>query len=111
YQLFNTERSKTMYEYVIGLQNKGYEVVYTLDEDNRLNAIFFAPKSGVECARRMPENLVIDATYKINTHKLTFVNIVGTSSVESTEPGTLMTFEVAGAFISEEGNNHYEWVL
>ena len=100
-----------MYEYINGLEERDYEVFYTVDNDQRINAVFFAPKTGIEKARRMPENLVIDSTYKINAHKLTFVNIVGTSSVESTKPGTLMTFEVAGAFISEEGNTQYEWVL
>ncbi|OBZ81438.1 hypothetical protein A0J61_10513 [Choanephora cucurbitarum] len=100
-----------MYEYITGSVEKDYQVFYTVDNDQRINAVFFAPKTGIEEARRMPENLVIDSTYKINTHKPTFVNIVGTSSVRSTKPGTLMTFEVAGAFISEEGNTQYEWVL
>lgn len=53
---------------------------------------------------------MIDATYK-NAHRLAFINIVGTSSVEGTKPNTLVTFEVAGAFISEEGFNQYQWVL
>ncbi|KAI8372603.1 hypothetical protein EDC96DRAFT_585303 [Choanephora cucurbitarum] len=35
YRFFSTQRGKMMYEYVIGLQNKGYEVFYTLDSDRR----------------------------------------------------------------------------
>ncbi|OBZ80255.1 hypothetical protein A0J61_11696 [Choanephora cucurbitarum] len=59
----------------------------------------------------MPENLLIDETYKINAHRLALINIVVTSSVEGTKPNTLVTFEVAGALISEEGFSQYHWVL
>lgn len=59
----------------------------------------------------MPESLIIDATYKLNAHKLVFVDIVGTSNVMSKKHGTLATFEIAGAWIREEHTYCYEWVL
>jgi hypothetical protein len=48
--------------------------------------------------------LTIDATYKTNAHKMSLVNIVGTSNVSSIKVGNncLQTFAIAAAFVNSE---------
>jgi hypothetical protein len=60
----------------------------------------------------MSESIIIDATYKTNNHKLTFINVVGTSSTSKDGTrGTLLTFAIAGAWVSNELGGTYNWVL
>ncbi|ORE05383.1 hypothetical protein BCV72DRAFT_336634 [Rhizopus microsporus var. microsporus] len=62
-------------------------------------------------AKRMPESLIIDATYKSNAHKQAFINIVGASSVVSRNLDSLATLEIVGAWVIEEQTYNYAWAL
>ena len=44
YRFLSTERNKMMYEYINGLKERDYEIFYTVDNDQRIYAVFFAPK-------------------------------------------------------------------
>ncbi|CEG83554.1 hypothetical protein RMATCC62417_17455 [Rhizopus microsporus] len=47
-------------------------------------------------ARRMPECIAIDATYKTNCHELTLLNIVGTNNTTRDIRDTLIAYHIAG---------------
>ncbi|CEG66588.1 hypothetical protein RMATCC62417_03135 [Rhizopus microsporus] len=78
-----------MYTFISSLQEKNYLVRFTVNSQ------------------------YLDATYKTNVHKLTFVNIVGTSNVTSTNSGreSLQTFLIACAWVSNELEATYTWVF
>ncbi|PHZ17418.1 uncharacterized protein RHIMIDRAFT_310142 [Rhizopus microsporus ATCC 52813] len=61
----------------------------------------------------MPDSIAVDATYKTNTHKLTFINIAGTSNVTSTSSGrgNLQTFPVDSAWMNNELETTYTWIF
>ncbi|KAF7722248.1 hypothetical protein EC973_003498 [Apophysomyces ossiformis] len=111
YNLFKSEYGKKMFDYIVGLQEKQYIVNYTVKENKEIDMVFFCHKEAVIKARRMPESLIIDATYKLTAHKLVFINMVGTSNVKSKEHDTLATYEIAGAWVREEQTYCYEWNL
>ncbi|GJS13366.1 FAR1-related sequence 5-like protein [Tanacetum coccineum] len=71
---------------------------------NELEALFFVHPSSFKIWRAFPHVLIMDATYKTNIYKMPFVEIVGITS-------TSKTFCIAFAFISEEKEKNYEWVL
>ena len=72
-----------------------------MNDNNHIDMVFFCHELSVLKAIRMPESIIIDATYKTTAHKLVFVNIVGTSSMMK-KKDSLSTFEISGAWINEE---------
>nr|GEV67260.1 hypothetical protein [Tanacetum cinerariifolium] len=71
---------------------------------NELEAVFFVHPKSFKIWRAFLHVLFIDATYKTNIYKMPFVKIVGVTS-------TRKTFCIAFAFISEEKEKNYKWVL
>ncbi|KAG2216807.1 hypothetical protein INT45_013819 [Circinella minor] len=87
--VFNNDPQHTMFNLIKKLEEKGYE-------------------SGIALARKFPETVVLDATYKTNKHRLPFVNVVGTSNIGYPH---LKTFCIAGGWVSQETNETYKWVI
>lgn len=54
-----------MFDYIISLQEKNYVVNYTTGSDGRISMIFFCREDAILKARRMPESIMIDTTYKL----------------------------------------------
>lgn len=52
--------------------------------------------------------VLIDATYKTNVYKLPFVNFVGVGNLGVSK---LQTFGIAGAWISDESEKSYIWIV
>ncbi|XP_022019017.2 uncharacterized protein LOC110919048 [Helianthus annuus] len=71
---------------------------------NVVQHIFFCHDKSFEMWRAFPHVLMIDATYKTNMYNLPFLQVVGMSS-------TNHTFCVAHAFLSNEQEATYVWVL
>ncbi|GJU29831.1 FAR1-related sequence 5-like protein [Tanacetum coccineum] len=87
------------------LHTQGYVHDYdTHPVTNELEALFFVHPSSFKIWHAFPHVLIMDATYKTNIYKMPFVEIVGITS-------TSKTFCIAFAFISEEKEKNYEWVL
>ncbi|KAL1928059.1 hypothetical protein VTP01DRAFT_2975 [Rhizomucor pusillus] len=63
------------------LDERGYEVSYQYDSEKRLQSIFFAHPASIEKARRFPEVVLVDATYRTNQYHMPYVNVVGISNV------------------------------
>lgn len=103
-----------MYRFITSLQELKYFVRFTVDSDNRICSVFFCHEESIKEARNKSEAIVIDATYKTNSHKLTFINIVGTCNVSSiTSKGRehLQTFGIAGVWVNNELQSTYTWSL
>ncbi|GJU14208.1 FAR1-related sequence 5-like protein [Tanacetum coccineum] len=95
----------TMQNLMSLLHTQGYVHDYdTHPVTNELEALFFVHPSSFKIWRAFPHVLIMDATYKTNIYKMPFVEIVGITS-------TSKTFCIAFAFISEEKEKNYEWVL
>ncbi|KAL4209122.1 hypothetical protein AB4K20DRAFT_1978314 [Rhizopus microsporus] len=110
---FKSESSKEMYAFISSLQEKNYLVQFTVDSQNCICSVFFTHEEAIKEARMMPESVIVDATYKTNVHKLTFVNIVGASNVTSANSGreSLQLFPIACAWVSNELETTYTWVF
>jgi len=105
---------KEMFSLIVYLEDIGYTVRIQVENKNGmqlLKGLFFIHKKAIEEARIWPEAITIDATYKTNAHKLSLVNIVGTSNVTSVRSNTLQTFSVAAAFVNSETEESYTWIL
>lgn len=103
-----------MYRFITGLQKKNYFVRFSVDSDNRICSVFFCHEESIKEARSKPEAIIADATYKTNSQKLTFINIVGTCNVSSVTSGSrehLQTYAIAGAWVSNETERTYTWAL
>lgn len=85
------------------LHENNYSYDFTTDA-NRLENLFFVHPKSFELWRVFPHVLIIDATYKTNIYNMPFVEIVGVTS-------TRKTFKVASAFITNEREDTYKWVL
>lgn len=109
-QFFRTDSDRAMLEFITQLEDKGYDARWTVNEDNELTALFFTHATCVDRARRLSEEIIIDATYKTNRHKLPYINIVGVSNVSYSTPQTLATLGIAGAWVSSETESSYVWV-
>ncbi|CAG8785416.1 30737_t:CDS:2, partial [Gigaspora margarita] len=66
-------------------------------------------KRGYIVRRENQEEVIqVDATYKMNVYKLPFINFVGISNIGINR---LQTFGIAGAWISDESEKSYIWVV
>ena len=87
------------------LFNKQY--VYHTREDpvtNAVEEVFFVHPRSYDLWRAFPHVLMMDATYKTNLHKMPLMQIVGVTS-------TGQTFDVAHAFLSNEREDNFLWML
>lgn len=101
-----------MASFVFDLKNKNYDVRYHTNSDNQMKTIFFIHDHGIQELRRLPECIVVDATYKTNIHKMVLLNFVVASTVSSREkPHQLATIPVAAAWMDRETADNYSWVL
>lgn len=74
------------------------------DGSRRLQHILCVSHSGLQLLARFNSLLWIDATYKTNVFKMPLVNIVGRAA-------NGRTFYLACAFVSDEKESAYQWVL
>lgn len=77
-----------------------------------IEGLFFINDTAIKETRTWPEALTIDATYKTNSHKMSLVNVVGTSNATSEKSSErLQTFAVAAGFVNNEKEETYTWIL
>jgi hypothetical protein len=84
----------------------GWEILWAeaVGVSRRLQYVFCASISGLDLLARYPSLLWIDAIYKTNRFKMPMVDIVGRAANGG-------TFYVACAFILDEKEDSYCWVL
>ncbi|KAJ0548314.1 putative OTU domain, MULE transposase domain, FHY3/FAR1 family [Helianthus annuus] len=76
----------------------------TSQNGERVEDVFFIHPESNMLWRAFPHVLLIDATYKTNRYKMPLVQIIGVTS-------TLMSFCIAHAFVSNEKQENFTWVL
>ena len=64
-----TRNDENMSDLIRHLQDKGYHVSYRVDEENRVNSIFFIQNNAVEELCRFPEAVVLDTIYTPTSRK------------------------------------------
>lgn len=106
------EDGKEMYALINHLESLDYVVRVQVNSNHEVTGLFFISEAAIKEARLWPEALTIDATYKTNAHKMSLVNIVGTSNVSSQNGSNqLQTFSIAAAFVNNEKEETYTWIL
>jgi len=87
------------------LQTKGFAYKKdTNSSSNKLEALFFVHSTSFELFRAFPHVLMMDATYKTNKYNMPFLQIIGITS-------TKKTYSIAFAFMHDETEESYVWVL
>ncbi|CAG8830882.1 20609_t:CDS:2 [Gigaspora margarita] len=107
-RIYISEENSSMEALIIGMEKRGYTVRRETQKDGRIKHLFFCHENSVKAARRFPKVILADATYKTNVYKLPFVNFVGISNLGVDR---LQTFGIAGAWISDESEKSYSWVV
>jgi hypothetical protein len=112
-QIFcSSEGSEEMLSFIMKLQGMDCEVRYRVDHQNKITCVFFIHINGIEEARRFPECIVLDATYKTNSHKMVLLNFVLAGTVCGKEKrNQLTTVPIAGCWMSKEKEEDYTWAL
>lgn len=101
-----------MWEFIRNLELTGHQVRWKTDVDERISSVFFIHEHGIDEARKLPECIIIDATYKTNSHKMVLLNFVVAGTLRSKEkPKQLTTVPIAGCWMDRETSEQYSWAL
>jgi hypothetical protein len=77
---------------------------YSLDEDNKLQALLFAPKSSITMCRLYNKSIIMDCKYQTNKYNLKLLDVVGVTCLNS-------TFYVCFIYIPKEDETWFFWAL
>jgi len=99
---------KTELQYLISKLEKHQYVYFTRanSEETTLEDLFFAHPDSIDMLNTFLTILVMDSTYKTNTHRMSLFEIVGV-----TVTSTKMTYSVVFVFLSFEQENNFIWAL
>jgi hypothetical protein len=86
------------------IENNWFVMHERIAETNQIGDLFFADTRSISLLEQFSEILLIDATYKTNMWNLPLVEIVGFVP-------TGQNFHVAFAFVRDEKEIRYQWVL
>jgi hypothetical protein len=104
------QEERSIGRFIKHLSKHGYDVSWATNEADELTYFFYTHDIAIKHARRFPEVVIVDATYKTVNSKFPFVNMVGVANVGLND-STLMTFGMAGGWICREDTNAYTWLL
>lgn len=108
-QRFCRDMFADMPEFISNLEHTGHQVRVKTDSENKVVAVFFMHRHGREELRRLYESVVVDATYKTNSHRMVLLNFVVAGTVASeTRTKQLATIHVAGCWMQNETAESYE---
>lgn len=111
-QQFCRDNHKDMWNFIKHLEMSGHQVRWMTDSKERICSVFFIHQYGIEEARKLSESIIIDATYKTNSHKMILLNFVVAGTLRSKEkPKQLTTVPVAGCWMDRETGERYKWAL
>ncbi|KAM4055563.1 MULE transposase [Hirsutella rhossiliensis] len=97
-------RSELQWLYDELYQTGDYVCYDRRDDEDRLKALFIAPKSGIELFRRYPHVMLFDCTYKTNRFNMPLFNACGATPNRK-------TFQIFAVFMSGETKEDYDWAL
>ncbi|KAG2190872.1 hypothetical protein INT47_005771 [Mucor saturninus] len=111
-QRFCRDDSIFIWNFIRHLETTNHHVRYLTNEDNRIRSIFFIHQQGIEEARKLSEFVIIDATYKTDSHKTVLLNFVVAGALRSKgRPKQLTTVPIAGCWMDKETAERYQWSL
>lgn len=94
------------------LKSFGYIRRYHVIDDTIVNRFFVTHEKCIQRARRFPEVVIMDATYKTSLNKMPLVNIVGIDNLASNaSTRSLRSFYIGSAVLKDESKASYTWVL
>jgi hypothetical protein len=95
----------TQIQYLVKeLEESNWVSDYKLSEESNLQAVFFAHPDSIKLCRSYNLAIVMDCTYKTNKYKMSLLNVVGITSINS-------TFYICFAFLPQEIEQWYSWAL
>jgi hypothetical protein len=86
------------------LEESEWVMDHSLDEENRVEALFFAHPESIKLCRSYNSVILMDCTYKTNKYRLNLLDVVGITSFNT-------TFFVCFVFLPEETEPWYQWAL
>lgn len=111
-QQFCRDSHIDMWNFVKNLESSGHQVRFLTDADERICSVFFIHQHGIDEARKLSECIIVDATYKTNSHKMVLLNFVVAGTLRSKEkPKQLTTVPIAGCWMDRETSERYCWAL
>lgn len=111
-QFCRDQTKRAAFSLVHNLQQKNYQVRYAVDDENIITMVFFIHHHAIDEIRQLPESVVLDCTYKMNSHSMVLLNIVIAGTVLAKEErNQLVTVPVAGCWMDHEKEANYNWAL
>jgi hypothetical protein len=86
------------------LEESEWVMDYSLDDENRVEALFFAHPDSIKLCRSYNSVILMDCTYKTNKYNMNLLDVVGITSFNT-------TFFVCFVFLPEETEPWYTWAL
>ncbi|KAG2203128.1 hypothetical protein INT47_004935, partial [Mucor saturninus] len=94
-QQFCRDNHTNMWNFIKNLESSGHQVRYMTNADERICCC-----------------VVVDATYKTNSHKMVLLNFVVVGTLRSKEkPKQLVTVPIAGCWIDRETDDRCRWSM
>ena len=103
-QRFCNDQFSGMPEFISDLEQTGHQVRTRVDSDDKVNAVFFMHEHGRDELRRLPESVIIDATYKTNEYRIPLLEVVGITS-------TLRICSLMFTYLPNEKSDQLTWAL
>lgn len=101
-----------MWKFIRDLELQKHHVRYITDADKRICSVFFIHEHSIDEVRKLSECIIIDATYKTNSHKMVLLNFIVAGTLRSKEkPKQLTTVPIAGCWMDRETTERYTWAL
>ena len=98
-------QADTPEEYLIKMLDRQDAFVrYSVDNHNRLNRLFIAPRAQIQLYAAHPDVLGLDNTYKTNRFSMPLLDICGST-------GDNKTIQIAIAFLDRENTEAFVWAL
>lgn len=107
-QRFCRDMFAEMPEFISNLERTGHQVRVKTDIEDKVVLVFFMHSHGREEVRRLGESVVVDATYRTNSHQMVLLNFVVASQSNAKQ---LATIHVAGCWMRNETTESYIWAL
>lgn len=109
---FHRDNHTHMWDFIKNLELTGHSVRWLTDSDNRICSVFFIDQHGIYEAKKQSECIIIDATYKTDSHNMVLLNLVLSGTLRSKErPKQLTTVPFAGCWMDHETGKRYNRAL
>ncbi|KAG2209242.1 hypothetical protein INT47_005534 [Mucor saturninus] len=111
-QQFCRDNHTNMWNFIKNLESSDHQVRHMTNADERICCVFFIHHPGIDETRKLSECVVLDATYKTNSHKMVLLNFVVAGTLRLKEkPKQLVTVPIARCWMDRETGDRYRWSM